>query len=116
MKRFIFAFIAAYIFMFIWGWLLNGVVLKDVYAQWQNLFRSRDEMMSLFHWILIGQALLILAFLMIYANGFAGGGVVAGIKLGLMLELAAIGMRMAIYAVQPFPGQMIVYGSIGGVI
>ena len=116
MKRFILAFIAAYIFMFVWGWLLNGVVLKDVYAQWQNLFRSRDEMMSLFHWILIGQALLILAFVMIYATGFAGGGVVAGIKLGLMLELAAIGMRMAIYAVQPFPGQMIVYGSIGGLI
>ena len=116
MKRFIFAFIAAYIFMFVWGWLLNGVVLKGVYAQWQNLFRSRDEMMSLFHWILIGQALLILAFVMIYASGFAGGGVLAGIKLGLMLELAAIGMRMAIYAVQPFPGQMIVYGSIGGVI
>ena len=72
--------------------------------------------MSLFHWILIGQALLILAFVMIYASGFAGGGVMAGIKLGLMLELAAIGMRMAIYAVQPFPGQMIVYGSIGGLI
>ncbi|HME88463.1 MAG TPA: hypothetical protein VKE30_04555 [Chthoniobacterales bacterium] len=116
MKRFILAFVAAYLFMFVWGWLLNGVVLKDVYAQWQNLFRSREEMMSLFHWILIGQALLILAFVMIYASGFAGGGVMAGIKLGLMLELAAIGMRMAIYAVQPFPGQMIVYGSIGGLI
>ena len=116
MKRFILAFVAAYLFMFVWGWLLNGVVLKDVYAQWQNLFRSREEMMSLFHWILIGQALLILAFVMIYASGFAGGGVMAGIKLGLMLELAAIGMRTAIYAVQPFPGQMIVYGSIGGLI
>jgi len=33
MKRFLFAFIAAYIFMFAWGYLLNGVVLKDVYAE-----------------------------------------------------------------------------------
>jgi hypothetical protein len=116
MKRFWIAFIAAYIFMFLWGWLLNGVVLKDVYAQWASLFRSREEMMSLFHWILIGQALLIFAFVMIYASGFAGGGVMAGIKLGVLLEIAAIGMRMAIYAVQPFPGQMLVYGSIGGLI
>ena len=116
MKRFWIAFVAAYVFMFLWGWFLNGVVLKDVYAQWASLFRSREEMMSLFHWILIGQALLIFAFVMIYASGFAGGGVMGGIRLGVLLEIAAIGMRMAIYAVQPFPGRLLFYGSVSGLI
>jgi len=115
-KRFILAFIAAYIFMFAWGYLVNGVVLKDVYAETPNIFRSQSEMMALFHWILIGQAILILAFVMMYASGFAGGGVMAGIRLGILLELAAIGSRMAIYAVQPFPGKLLVYGSIGGLV
>jgi hypothetical protein len=45
--------------MFAWGWLLNGVLLKDVYAEAPSLWRSQSEMMSLFHWIIIGQALLI---------------------------------------------------------
>lgn len=116
MKRFIFAFIAAYIFVFFWGWLLNGVLLKDVYAQTQNLWRPQSETMSLFHWIILGQALLVLAFVMIYASGFAGGGVIAGIRLGIMLEIAAIGMRLVMYAVQPFPGKLIVYGSVSGLI
>jgi hypothetical protein len=116
MKRFIIAFIAAYVFMFVWGWLLNGVVFKDIYAQTPNLWRPQSEMMSLFYWILIGQALVIFAFVMIYASGFAGGGVIAGIQLGILLEIAAIGMRMGFYAVQPFPGKLIVYGSIGGLI
>src|SRR5438093_2887355 len=116
MKRFIVAFIAAYIFTFFWGWLLNGVLLKDIYAQTPNLWRPQSEMMSLFHWIIIGQALVIFAFVMIYASGFAGGGVAAGIRLGILLEIAAIGMRLAIYAVQPFPGKLIVYGSISGLI
>jgi hypothetical protein len=102
MKRFIVAFIAAYIFMFFWGWLLNGVLLKDIYAETPNLWRSQSEMMSLFHWIIIGQALIILAFVMIYAGGFAGGGVVAGIRLGILLEIAAIGMRLGFYAVAAF--------------
>jgi hypothetical protein len=53
---------------------------------------------------------------MIYACGFAGGGVIAGIRLGILLEIAAIGMRLAIYAVQPFPGKLIVYGSVSGLI
>ena len=116
MKRFVVAFLAVYIFIFFWGWLLNGVLLKDIYAQTPNLWRSQTEMMGLFHWIIIGQALVVFAFVSIYASGFAGGGVIAGIRLGILLEIAAIGMRMGIYAIQPFPGKLIVYGSVGGLI
>ena len=82
MKRFILAFVAAFIFIFFWGWLYNGVLLKDVFAEAQSLFRPREEMMSLFRWIVIGQAGLALAFVMIYASGFAGGGIAAGVRLG----------------------------------
>jgi len=116
MKRFILAFLAAYIFLFVWGWLVNGVLLKDIYAESAHLWRSETEMRSLFHWIIIGQALVVFSFVMIYASGFAGGGVIAGIRLGLLLEIAAIGMRLGFYAVQPIPGKLIFFGSIGGVI
>ena len=116
MKRFIIAFIAAYIFLFVWGWLINGVLLKDVYAETAYLWRPESEMRSLFHWIIIGQALVVFAFVMIYASGFAGGGVIAGIRLGILLEIAAIGMRLGFYAVQPIPGKLILYGSLGGLI
>jgi hypothetical protein len=115
-KRFFIAFIAAYVFIFFWGWLLNGVFLKDIYAETANLWRSQSEMMSLFHWIIIGQALIVFAFVAIYASGFAGGGVIAGVRLGVLLEIAGIGMRLGFYAVQPIPGKLILYGSVGGLI
>jgi hypothetical protein len=115
-KRFILAFVAAYIFLFLWGWLLNGMVLKDVYAETPNLWRTQSEMLSLFHWIIIGQALIVFSFVMIYASGFAGSGVIAGVRLGVLLEIAAIGMRMGFYAVQPIPGKLLFYGSMSGLI
>jgi hypothetical protein len=115
-KRFFLAFIAAFVFMFCWGWLYNGALLKDVFAEAQNLFRPREEMMGLFHWIIIGQAGLALSFVMIYASGFAGGGIAAGIRLGIMLEILAISYRCAIYATQPFPAKLLVSISIGGFI
>jgi hypothetical protein len=115
-KRFIIAFIAAFIFIFLWGWFYNGVLLKDAFAEAQNLFRPREEIMSLFHWIIIGQAGLALAFVMIYASGFAGGGIAAGIRLGIMLEILAVGARCGIYATQPFPAKVLVLTSIGGFI
>ena len=40
----------------------------------------------------------------------------AGIRLGILLEVAAIGMRMAMYVVQPFPGKLIPYGSASDLI
>ena len=116
MKRFILAFIAAYVFIFFWGWLLNGVLLKGIYAETPNLWRPQSEMMALFHWIIIGQALIVFAFVMIYASGFAGRGVAAGIRLGILLEIAAIGMRMGFYAVQPIPGKLVLNGSAAGLI
>jgi len=104
MKRFIIAFIAAYIFLFVWGWLINRVLLKDIYAQTPNLWRTQTEMFSFFHWILIGQALIVFAFVMLYVTGFAGGGVAAGIRLGVLLEIAEIGMRMAFTPCNLFQG------------
>jgi len=73
-------------------------------------------MMSLFRWIVIGQAGLALAFVMIYASGFAGGGIAAGVRLGIMLEILAIGARCTIYATQPFPAKLLVLISLGGFI
>jgi hypothetical protein len=116
MKRLILAFIAAYVFIFFWGWLLNGLLLKDIYAETPNLWRSQSEMIGLFYWIIVGQALIVFAFVIIYATGFAAGGVMAGIRLGILLEIAAIGMRLGFYAVQPIPGKLIFYGSVGGLV
>ena len=115
-KRFFIAFVVAFVFMFFWGWLYNGVLLKDVLAQAQNLFRPREEIMGLFHWIVIGDAGLALSFVMIYASAFADGGIAAGVRLGIMLEILAVSARCAIYATQPFPAKLLVLASIGGFI
>src|SRR5882724_4495224 len=112
MKRFVIAFVAAFIFIFFWGWLYNGVLLKDVLAQAQSL----EEMMGLFYWLAVGEAGLALSFVMIYASGFAGGGIAAGVRLGIMLEILAVSARCAIYATQPFPAKFLLLVSVGGFI
>jgi hypothetical protein len=53
---------------------------------------------------------------MIYASGFAGGGIAAGVRLGIRLEILAIGARCALYATQPFPAKLLVLIGIGGFI
>ncbi len=115
-KRFIFAFVAAFVFIFCWGWFYNGVLLHGATTEVANLFRPVAETMGLFYWIAIGQAIMALAFVLIYASGFAADGISGGIRLGILLELLAIGARLMIYAVQPFPARLIVLWTIGGLI
>lgn len=119
-KRFFFAFIAAFLFMFLWGWLFNQVFMKDVYAQTSaqtpGLWRPQAEMMGHFPWLVIGQLILVGAFVLIFASGFADGGPLAGIKLGIMIEVLAFGARLMMYTVQPFPGKLIAYWTLGGFI
>ena len=115
-KRFVLAFVAAFIFIFCWGWLYNGVLMRDAHAEVMNLFRPREETMGLFYWIVLGQAVIALTFVPIYASGFAGDGIGSGIRLGIMLELLAIGARILIYAVQPFSAKLIMLWSAGGLM
>jgi hypothetical protein len=65
-KKFFFAFIAAFIFMFLWGWLFNQVFMKDIYAQTASLWRPQTEMMNRFPWLVIGQLILVGAFVLIF--------------------------------------------------
>jgi hypothetical protein len=115
-KKFFLAFIAAFIFIFFWGWLFNEVFMKGAYAATANLWRPPGEVMSRMHWLIIGQAILTFAVVLIFVSGFANGGVAAGIKLGIMLEILAFGARLMMYSVQPFPARLVVYWTLAGLV
>ena len=114
--KFFIAFIAAFIFIFLWGWLVNQMFMKNVYAATAELWRPPNEVMSRLHWLILGQAILAFALVLIFASGFSRGGVAAGIKLGIMIEILALGARLMMYAVQPFPARLVVYWTIAGFI
>src|SRR3989442_10459361 len=91
-KKFFIAFIAAWVFVFLFGGFFHEVLLKDAYAQLPSgLQRSPEDFRSHFGWLVAGQILFVLMFIAIYASGFAGGGVASGIKLGIMLTIMSIG-------------------------
>jgi hypothetical protein len=115
-KKLFIAFIAAFVFIFLFEWLLHGVFLKDAYTSVQNLMRPKEEFGSHFHWLVLGEAIMVFMFTVIYARGFADGGVPGGVRLGVMLAVTYIGADLITYAVQPFPGNLIVIWSVAVLI
>ena len=117
MKRLFGAFIAAFIFAFLFEWLLHGIILRGSEAALpQGLARAPTDFQNHFLWVLLGEAIMIFIFTMIYARGFATGGVRAGVGLGIMFGIIYTGANLISYGVQPFPGNLITWYSITGLI
>jgi hypothetical protein len=116
-KRLFGAFIAAFVFAFLFEWLLHGLILKGSEAALpQGLARTPADFQNHFLWVVLGEAIMILIFTMIYARGFAAGGIGGGICLGIMFGFIYTGANLISYGVQPFPGNLIVWYSIAGLI
>jgi hypothetical protein len=111
------AFVAAFIFIFFFGWFFHEVVLKSTYSEVPSaLMRTPEEFKAHFAWLVIGQLVFAFMFVLIFASGFAGGGMGAGVRLGIMLAFLGTGAHLITYAVQPFPGNLIAYWSIGALV
>jgi hypothetical protein len=59
---------------------------------------------------------MVFMFTMIYARGFAAGGIRAGVGLGIMFGIIYTGANLISYGVQPFTGDLIIWYSIAGLI
>ena len=69
-KRLFAAFIAAFTFAFLFEWLLHGVILKGSEAALpQGLARAPTDFQNHFLWVLLGEAIMVFMFTMIYARG-----------------------------------------------
>ncbi|HEU5247864.1 MAG TPA: hypothetical protein VFU09_12315 [Candidatus Udaeobacter sp.] len=116
-KRLFAAFIAAFIFAFLFEWILHGLILKGSEAALpQGLARTPTDFQNHFLWVVLGEAIMIFVFTMIYARGFAAGGISAGIGLGVMFGFTYTGANLISYGVQPFPGNLIAWYSVAGLI
>src|SRR5215472_13557838 len=82
----------------------------------QGLARAPADFQNHFLWVVLGEAIMIFIFTMIYARGFAAGGVGAGVGLGIMFGIIWTGANLISYGVQPFPGDLVAWYSIAGLI
>ncbi len=113
-KKFFIAFIAAFIFVFFFGFVWHGILMKSAYMEIASHYRAHDDMI----WpsMLFGHAVMAFFFTWICARFAAGGGVGAGIKLGILVGLICVGLHFIRFAVEPLTTKILVLGGIGDVL
>ncbi len=109
-KQFFIAWIVMFIVYMAGGFLVHGLLLQQEYLGLPSLFRSQEESMPFFHWMIIAHVLMAGAFTWIYARGVESRPWLGqGLRFGLAVALlCVVPIYMIYYVVQPMPGMLTV--------
>lgn len=101
MKRFVIAGLAAFVFVFLYEFLVHGFLLQGIYEQTANLWRPETEMnMGL---MLLSQFLFALAVAFFYPIVGPDTGCKKAIPFGVGLGLVLATLQIGAYVYMPIP-------------
>src|SRR2546430_869829 len=109
-SKFFFAFIAAFVFVFFFGFVWHGILMKSAYMEIASHFRPDDQM----GWgpLILGHAVMAFFLTWVYARFAAAGGAGAGLRLGALIGLIFVGLHFVRFAVEPLTTKILMMGGI----
>ena len=115
-KKFFFAFIAAFIFLFVFGFLWYGTLMHGAHREVPTLLRPEADFKSYFGWLALGQFVMAFFFTLLCARYVPGGRAGAGAMLGILVGLVYAGPHLSSFAVQPLTFKILCGWIAGAVI
>lgn len=114
-KKFCFAFLAAFIFLFGFGFLWYATLMHDAHREVATLLRPEADLKSHLAWLVLGHLVMAFFFTLLCARYVQGGRTGAGAMLGLLVGLVYAGPHLISFAVQPLTIK-ILFGWIAGAV
>jgi len=115
-KKFFFAFIAAFVFLFGFGFLWYATLMHDAHREVPGLLRPEAELGSYFGWLALGQFVMAFFFTLLCTRYIPSGRAGAGALLGLLVGLVYAGPHLISFAVQPLTFKILCGWIAGAVI
>lgn len=115
-KRSIIATVVVVIFIFVYEFLVHGMALSGVYEGLASVWRSNAEMEAKMPWMMVGQVLFGIMFVVLFHCSKCRGSVSQGACFGLIVGLFLSSGMFGWYAVLPITLNLMVLWIITGVI
>ena len=115
-KKIFFAFIAAFVFLFAFGFLWYATLMHDAHREVATLLRPEADLKSYFGWLALGQFVMAFFFTLLCARFVQGEGAATGAMLGLLVGLVYAGPHLISFAVQPLTFKILCGWIVGAVI
>lgn len=117
-KKLVVAVLAVFVFLSAYGYLVHGVLMKDMYEATKEFWRPQEAMHRLMGLVYAGNFLFAILFCFIYTKGIEGeSSATQGFRYGLWIGLLLYGpMTVAHYAYLPYPATLQLSWFASGVI
>src|SRR4029079_13310444 len=114
-KKFFFAFVAAFVFLFAFGFLWYATLMHGAHREVATLLRPEAELKIYFGWLALGQFVMACFFTLLCTRYVPSGRAGAGAMLGLLVGLVYAGPHLISFAVQPLTFK-ILFGWVAGAV
>jgi hypothetical protein len=115
-KKFFIAFIAAFVFLFFFGFVWYGMMMQGAHHEVPTLLRPEADFKSYFPWLVLGHLVMAFFFTILCVRFVPAGGVGATAMLGLLLGLVFAGPHLISFAVQPLTTKILGGWVVGAII
>ena len=115
-KKFFFAFVAAFVFLFAFGFLWYATLMHGAHREVTTLLRPEAELGSYFAWLALGHFVMAFFFTLLCTRYVPSGRAGAGALLGLLVGLVYAGPHLISFAVQPLTFKILCGWIAGAVI
>ena len=115
-KRLILVIVAVFVGVWVTDFLIHGVWLQSTYKETMSLWRPEPEMKAHMIWLMLGQLLATVTFVVIWSKGFPATASLGGACLyGVFMGLFSQANTFITFAVQPIPSSLAVKWVVSGV-
>jgi hypothetical protein len=115
-KKLFLAFLAAFVFIFVFGFLWYGNLMHGIHNEVPALWRTEADFGSHFPWLILGHVVMAFFLTLLYARFVPGGGAGAGARLGIIVAFLYIGNNLVTFAVQPLTTKILGGWVVGNLL
>lgn len=96
--------------------LYHGMFMAKTYEQTASLWRPHEVMNDYMVWMILGQIIMSVGFVALFTKAFKRGGIAEGATFGFLVAILFIGTNLIMYAVAPYPMNLVISWIIGTLI
>jgi len=115
-KKFFIAFVAAFGFLFLFGFLWYAILMHGAHQEVPALFRTESEFKEHFLWLVLGHIVMAFFLALLCVRFVPAGGAGRSALLGLLVALVYEGPYLITFAVQPITTKILCGWIVGSLI
>jgi len=119
------AFLAAFVFIFLFGFVWHGILMKSAYLATPALWRPEADFHKHFWILILGHAVIAFAFTGLYVSKVGINSPATGFGYGIVVGILTSGVNLIRFAVEPlttkilcmwFAGDLICFALMGALV